>query len=204
MKKIISFIKSTIILGLTFIVPTVLLIYLIVKVIGIIRQVLAPIANRIDISFLGGDTTARIIATIVLLLLCFIIGILAKRKRTNPIKDWVENNILSNIPGYTLLKGMTETAAGFNSNDLKEVVLVNIEEVWQVGFLMDRIDNDLNAVFIPGAPNVMAGEVVIVKWGRLKKLDIDEINVIKLYRKLGLDSKKILDGKLHKSIFENE
>jgi len=62
------------------------------------------------------------------------------------LKEWVEDNILSNIPGYTLLKGMSETAVGLESNNLKEVVLVDIEEVWQIGFLMERLDDDKTVV----------------------------------------------------------
>ena len=69
---------------------------------------------------------------------------------------------------------------------------------------MERIDNDLNAVFIPGAPNPMSWDVVFVKWDRLKKLDIKEINAMKISRKMGIDSKKILDGKMNKSIFDKE
>ncbi len=202
MKSFVSFIKTTLIGGLFFITPIVLVIFLIGKVISIFRKMLAPIANKIDVSLLGGETTSRIIAIVVLLIVCFIAGLLAKTKKVNRLKVWVEDNILSNIPGYTLLKGMSETAAGLESNSLKEVVLVDIEEVWQIGFLMERIDKDLNAVFIPGAPNPMAGDVVFVKWDRLIKLDIDGISAMKISRKLGIDSKKILDGNINTSIFD--
>ncbi len=187
-----------------FIIPIVLLVYLIGKVIDIFRKMVAPIADKIDFSLLGGEMTSRIIATIVLLLVCFIAGLFAKTKIANQLKEWVEDNILSNIPGYTLLKGMSETAVGLESNNLKEVVLVDIEEVWQIGFLMERLDDDLNAVFIPGAPNPMSGNVVFVKWDRLKKLDIQGINAMKIARKLGVDSKKILKGKMNKKIFNKE
>ena len=69
---------------------------------------------------------------------------------------------------------------------------------------MERIDDDLNAVFIPGAPNPMSGNVVFVKWDRLKKLDIEGLSAMKIARKLGVDSKKILDGKMNEKIFDKE
>lgn len=97
---------------------------------------------------------------------------------------------------------MGENAAGLESKNLKEVVLVDIEEVWQIGFLMERLDDDLNAVFIPGAPNPMSRDVVIVKWDRLKLLDITGLSVMKISKKLGINSKVILAGKIHKSIFD--
>ncbi len=204
MKKIISFIKTTIIGGLFFIIPIFLVIILIVKIVVTFRKIIAPVADKINVSFFGEEIASRLIAIILFVLLCFIAGIFARAKNASRFKDWVEDHILSNIPGYTLVKGMTEAAVGLESKNLKDVVLVNIEEVWQIGFLMERIDDQLNVVFIPGAPNPMAGDVVLVKWDRLKMLNIDDINVMKLYRRLGNNSKKILEGKLNIAMFEKE
>ncbi len=202
MKKMISFIKTTIIGGLFFIIPIFLVIYLTVKIVVTFRKLVAPLADKINVSFFGEEIGSRVIAVVLLIILCFIAGIFARAKKAIRLKDWFEDHILSNIPGYTLIKGMTEAAAGLDSKHLKEVVLVNLEEVWQIGFLVERIDEQLTVVFIPSAPNPMAGDVVIVKWDRLKMLDIGEISVIKLYRKLGCDSKKILKGKLNIAMFE--
>jgi len=202
MKKIISFIKTTFVGGLFFIVPIVLLIFIFGKVIEILRKIVAPIAEKISITLFGQHAISRIIALIIIIMVCFIAGLLAKTKKASELKEWVEDNILSNIPGYSLLKGMGESAAGLESKNLKEVVLVDVEEVWQIGFLMERLDDDLNAVFLPGAPNPMSGDVVFVKWDRLKIIDISGISAMKIAKKLGIDSKAILKGKMNKSSFD--
>lgn len=201
MKSITSFIKTTFIGGLFFVIPVVLVIVLIGKAVEILRKLVAPIADNIPVETIGGITLARIIALFLLLLICFVAGLLAKTKKANAIKNWIENNILSHIPGYSLLKGMTESAIGLDSEDLKVVVLVDIEEVWQIGFLMDEIDDKLSAVYIPGAPNPMSGDVFFVKNDRLKKLDLPELSAMKIYKKLGLDAKSILQGEISKSSF---
>lgn len=203
MNRFLSFIKTTLIRGLLFIIPIVLLIFLILKVIDIFRKMVEPIAKQIDFSLYGYEIGSRVLAVLVLIILCFIMGLMARARKNHPIKEWFEDHVFSNIPGYTLVSGMTEAAAGIDSKNLKEVVLVNIEEVWQIGFLMERIDDDLNTIFIPSAPNPMEGDIMIVKWDRIKKLDVDEISVMQLYRKLGLGSNKILNGKLNISIFNN-
>ena len=202
MKKIILFIRTTLVGGLFFIVPIVLLIFIFGKVIEILRKIVAPIAEKISITLLGQHSISRIIALIIIIMVCFIAGLLAKTKEASRLKEWVEDNILSNIPGYSLLKGMGESAAGLESKNLKEVVLVDIEEVWQIGFLMERLDDDLNAVFIPGAPNPMSGDVVFVKWDRLKIIDVSGLSAMKISKKLGIDSKAILKGKMNKSSFD--
>lgn len=201
MKKMTSLIKTTLIGGLFFIIPIALVVFMAGKVIAVFGKVVAPIAKRIDFSFFGGEITAKFLAVILLIIVCFIAGVFARTTMAKRFRDFLENKILSNVPGYKFLKGMTESAAGFDSNDLKEVVLVDVEEVWQIGFLMERLDDDLNTVFIPGAPNPMSGDVVFVKWDRLKVLDMEEINVMKLYRKLGMDADKIIEGKINKSLF---
>jgi uncharacterized membrane protein len=88
-----------------------------------------------------------------------------------------------------------------DSENLKDVVLVDIEEVWQIGFLMDEIDDQLSTVYIPGAPNPMSGDVFFVKNERLKKLDLPELSAMKIYKKLGIDSKKILKDKINYTSF---
>lgn len=202
MKKIFSFIKTTFIGGLFFIIPIVLVVVVFGKIIGILRKLVEPIAKNISVSIFGEHALSRIIAFIIIILICFSAGMLAKSKKANQLKNWIEKNILSNIPGYSFLKGMGENAAGLESNGLKEVVLVDIEEVWQIGFLMERLDDELNAVYIPGAPNPMSGDVVFVKWDRLKIIDISGISAMKISKKLGVDSKAILSGKMDKSSFD--
>ncbi len=201
MKSIISFIKTTLIGGIFFVIPLVLLVLIIVKIIDVLRKLVAPIANMIPIETIAGITLSRIIALVALLLLCFIAGLFAKTKKVNYLKKWIEAKVLSNIPGYTLLKGMTESALGLDSEDLKDVVLVDIEEVWQIGFLMDEIDDELSTVYIPGAPNPMSGDVFFVKKERLKKLDLPELSAMKIYKKLGLDAKQILKDEINHSSF---
>lgn len=201
MKSIISFVKTTLIGGFFLVIPLVLLILIIDKVLDILRKLVAPISDLIPVETVAGITVSRIIALLVLLLLCFIAGLFAKTKKANELKKWIEAKVLSKIPGYTLLKGMTESAVGMESEDLKDVVLVDVEEVWQIGFLMDEIDDELSSVYIPGAPNPMSGDVFFVKKERLKKLDLPQFSAMKIYKKLGLDAGKILKDKINKTSF---
>ena len=204
MKNVFSFIKTTLIGGLFYVVPIFLFVFILGKIIVVFRKIVAPIADYINISVMGGHFTARIIALLALVFVCLLAGLFAKTKIAIRLKNWIEDNILSSLPGYSLLKGMTESAAGLESENLKDVVLINIEEVWQIGFLMEEIDDKLNAVFIPGAPNPMSGDVVFAKRDRLKKLDIEEINAMKISRKLGVGARKILDGKISNETFQEK
>lgn len=201
MKNIASFIKTTLFGGLFLVIPIVLIIIIFGKALEIIRKLLAPITDIIPVETIGGIHTARFIAFFILLLICFVAGLLAKTKKANMVKNWIEDNVLVHIPGYSLIKGMTESAVGMDTENFKDVVLVNTEEVWQIGFLMDEIDDKLSTVYIPGAPNATSGDVFFIKNDRLKKLDLPETSAIKVYSKMGLDSKKILKGEIKNTSF---
>ncbi|MGB5388022.1 MAG: hypothetical protein WBN20_14665, partial [Eudoraea sp.] len=62
MKSIMSFIKTTLIGGLFFVIPLVLLALIIGKVLDVFRKLVAPIADKIPIEAIGGITISRIIA----------------------------------------------------------------------------------------------------------------------------------------------
>lgn len=202
MKNQLSFIKTTLIGGLFLIAPIGVLLFIFGKALVLFRLLVAPIADLMPIESVGGIAIARILAFILLLFLCFLAGLVAQTKAAIQLKEWIEDNILTIVPGYTLIKGMTETMAGLEHDKLTEVVLIDIEEVWQIGFLMEKLDEELNVVFLPGAPSPLAGDVVIVKNSRLRKLDITEMEAMKIAKKLGVGSKKALAGKVDINMFK--
>lgn len=201
MKALLKFIKTTLIGGIFLIVPIVIVLLILGKVIEILRVLVKPIVKELPLDTIGGVTTARVIAFLVLILICLIAGLLARTATMNQLKNWLESTILSNIPGYSMIKGMTETAIGIENNNDNEIMLVNIEETWQFGVLMDKIDDELYTVFLPGAPSPMSGDVVFVKKERLKKLDISSVDAFKIQKKLGVDSAAILKGKISSKLF---
>ncbi len=202
MKRLINYFKATLIGGLFFIVPLVIVLLIFGKVVEILRLLVGPIVEKLPMESIGGVPTARIVAFFVLILLCLLAGLFAKTRIANRVKNWAEDNILSNIPGYTLIKGMSESAVGLETKYHNDVVLVDVEEVWQLGFLMDTIDEELSTVFLPGAPSPMSGDVVFVKKERIKKIDITAVEAVKILKKLGMNSGDILAKKMNVAFFK--
>jgi len=202
MKHFLSFLKTTIIGGVFLIVPIVIVLLILGKVFKILRVLVKPIVKEIPLDTIGGITIARLIALAVLILICLFAGLLAKTKAANQLKDWIESTLLSNIPGYNIIKGMTETAIGIEKTNNNEIVLVDMEETWQLGVLMDKIDDELYTVFLPGAPSPISGNVVFVKKERVKKLEISSVQAFKIQKKIGVDSAAILKGKINSKTFQ--
>ena len=201
MTRFIHFLKNTIARGVFLIVPIVIVLLILGKVVEILRKLVKPIVKELPLDTIGGITIARLVAMLVLIFICLFAGLLAKTRIANQFKDWIESNILSNIPGYSMIKGMSETAVGLETKNENEIMLVNIEETWQLGVLMDQIDEELFTIFLPGAPSPMSGDVVFVKKERLKKLDISSVEAFKIQKKLGVGAAAVLKGKISSNSF---
>ena len=198
---ILSFIKTTLIGGLFFLVPIAVLIFALEQIIVAFRYAVDPLAKLIPLESIGGIRMSRIIAVAFLILVCFFIGLFSDTKFANKIIDWLEDNVLAVIPGYSFLKGMGETLAGVSSDKLKDVVVVDIEEVWQIGFLVENLGDGLSAVYIPGAPNPLAGDVVIVHKSRYRPIDLKPMQAMRISSKLGVGSKQFLEGSVSSDMF---
>jgi uncharacterized membrane protein len=65
----------------------------------------------------------------------------------------LEKSVLSNIPGYDLLKQMSSDIAGSADTSQQQVVIVRLDDAIQVGLKIEDIDDGKRlAVFIPDAP----------------------------------------------------
>ena len=197
----VSFLKNTILGGILFLGPLVLLYIIIDKAIVIFRQITDPIASYLTIDWIYGIQLSRILAFLAIVAICFLFGLFSNSKRAIQMREWIEDHILSIFPGYTFVKSMGESMSGLTTDNLKTVVLVDIEEVWQIGFKMEKIEDDLHVVYIPGAPNPLAGDVMIVRSDRMREIEISSMDAMRFSSRLGQKSKIKLQGKINSSTF---
>jgi hypothetical protein len=58
---------------------------------------------------------------------------------------------LSKLPGYDFLKTIGGNFLQLEKDERHSVVLARIEDSWQIGYLMEIMDNGLFAIFVPDA-----------------------------------------------------
>jgi uncharacterized membrane protein len=73
-------------------------------------------------------------------------------------------------------------------------VLVSIEEGWQIGYLLERLEHGWVAVFLPQAPTPMSGNVMYLPAERIRELDMTMIQAMSLVKRIGLGSSEALRG----------
>lgn len=170
MKSIIKFLRTTLTGGVLFLLPVVLLIIILSKANEVSMKIIEPLNEVLPPTILG-LRGSRLVAVLLLILLCFISGLLFRSPR---IKGWVgslEDNILSYMPGYSLLKSVAADAVGRKADQIMTAVLVQQEGCWNIGFLVEEGEG-LCTVFLPEAPRHDSGEVKIVPADMVRKMDI--------------------------------
>jgi uncharacterized membrane protein len=103
---------------------------------------------------------------------------------------------LRRIPGFTLIKSMSQGLVGDHDTSEVKVALAWIEESWVLAFVMERHGNGLNTVFVPSAPTPAAGSVYYLPDDRLKFLDVPVQSAMACITRLGLGSRELLAGAL--------
>jgi uncharacterized membrane protein len=178
--------------GIFFLFPLVLLILFFEKAILLIKPIATLIGEKLSLE----NTffyTPYLFTIFILLLICILAGFIASKGLGSKMILWIEEHLLSLFPGYKLMKNTLENTAGLNSENNYPVVLAPIDG-WVLGFQVDELESGEVVIFIPSAPNTWEGNVIIFKKEEIRQTSIEQKDVNKLLRQLGVNSKEILKG----------
>jgi len=194
MKGLVDFVKTTIIGGLLFLVPALILILVIKHAIGLTVKVLVPIEKLLPLESLGGVAVAHMLAALIILAVCFAAGIAARTRLGARISAAFERAIARKIPGFGLIKSATGEVANMQSQSDICVALARIEDAWMLSFIVEKLDNGLLVVFVPSAPTPFAGSVYYLTEDRVKRLDAPVLTAMKVITRLGVGSNELLQS----------
>lgn len=196
MKSILKIIKATFLGGILFLAPLILLIVIFEKGYVIIQKITLPLVSHLPrVKFLG-IALQELVGILIIVIICFIAGLFSKTSRAKKIIQKLEDGVLSFVPGYSFMKKMNENIMGFESNGDLKVILVPTDAGLQFAFLIEQINENNFAVFIPDAPSPWSGSVVFVEKKDIKEIEISQKQALSCIRKLGYGSEKLLKNYL--------
>jgi len=170
MKPAFSFIRSTLIGGIFFLLPVYLIFTLLYKVHLAAQKILAPLTHFLPDNILGINA-GKLVAILILVLICFLAGMLFRVSFIKRGIQYLEDRVLTHLPGYSLLKSKTSDTFGEKIDYYMSTVLVEQQHTWKLGLLIEE-QEDLSTVYFPEAPKNDSGEVVTVSSLAVKKLGI--------------------------------
>ena len=192
MKALKEFIKTTLVGGIVFLVPLVLLILVLRHAMALAGKIAGPVAATFPEHRIAGVAVATIIAALGLLLLCFLAGLIARTPAGRNLARWLEDSLLGNLPQYRMVKSMAEGLAQVEDAQNLRPALVSIEGGWQLGYLLEEVRAGWVAVLLPQSPTPMSGNVMYMPAERVRLLDMPMGEAVLLVKRLGVGSARSL------------
>lgn len=190
------FLRATVVGGALFLVPLVVLLAILGKAHELFQKLAIAITAALPPNVVASIPAPRIVAIFAIVLFCFLAGLYARTDLAKRSIAWLESVLLSNIPGYSFMKGLGEDIVGVEGATGREVVLARIEDAWQIAFLIERLPDGQVAVFVPGAPSPLSGSIYLMTADRIKPLGVSAAAAMKCIKGLGLGSGKLTEGRL--------
>jgi len=198
MNRLLRFIKTTIIGGLIFLVPIILIITVIAKAAQLLLKLSEPISKHIPVENILGLAIIDLISVFIIAIICFLAGLMARYTLLSRTIQRAESKFLWKLPGYAFVKGFTDSFSGDDSTGAMKTVIISLDDSSQVAFEVEKLEDGKSVVYVPGAPNPWAGSVLMVTSDRVKYLHVSMANAIKTFSMLGKGTVE-----LQKKVIEN-
>jgi len=192
-KNPVSFVTTTVIGGLVFLVPVVVITMILAQALEFMMMVAQPLAAWFPVDTIGGVALANILAAVALVLVCFIGGLIARSGVVRNVVDTLETKILMKVPGYVLIKGMFSGLSD-TANQQLAPVLVAFGDASRVGLEIERTRDGHVVVSLPRSPNPWSGEVFILPAERVRRLDLSMGWYVEYVERFGQGSDAVLPG----------
>jgi uncharacterized membrane protein len=189
-----EFLKTTLVGGLLFLLPVVLIVIVLRHAMQPAVKVVKPISDYLPMEAVVGVRGETAFAVLVLILFSFVAGLIARTNAGRRIMRWSENSLLGGLPQYQLVKSIAEGLAHVESAESVNPALVSIEGGWQIGYLLETLENSWVTVFLPQAPTPMSGNVMYLPADRVRPLGITMVQAMAIVKHIGVGSAKALHG----------
>jgi uncharacterized membrane protein len=194
MKSLVVFLRTTLVGGALFLLPLLFAVWLLVSGLKAVSKILTPVARLFPFEQVAGIAVAELIAAGLLLAVCFLAGLFGRTTTGRNLGQKFERATLKKVPGYTLLKSMTQDDLG--SDGRVETALIRVDDGWVLAFIVERHGDGMLTVFVPSAPTPAAGTIYYMPEDCVRRLDLPVRTAAKLIMQLGVGSAEALRGKL--------
>jgi uncharacterized membrane protein len=185
MNTVAQFVRTTVVGGLFFLAPIVVLIVILAKAFDYAKKGLDAVVVHIPAAsnLTAGEATALAVALVALV--CFLAGLVARTVTAQRLIDALESSVLTKIPAYDYLKQESASALGVAEIAELPVVFVPMEGGWQLGVQTEAMSDGLVSIFVPGAPNPHSGSVFFFPTDTVRPAGIKMVAALNCLRRCG-------------------
>lgn len=184
MKYAREFVTSTLVGGLLIVVPVYLAVLLLLKGMKSAATLVRPFAALLP----DWVPAENLFSLLLVLIICFLVGIAVRTRSGRAVRERLEVALFGRLPGYGLIKSLTQRLAGDSEESAWTPALVELEDALVPGFIIETLDDGRFTVFVPSVPTPLAGAVYILSPERVHILDVPFTQAIRSVSRWGSGS----------------
>lgn len=188
MKQVGRFVVGSFIAGLLVVVPVYLAILLLLKAMNSVIGLVRPIASLLPEWF----PAEKILSLVLVVILCFLIGMAIRTRIGRANLERAERSLFQRLPGYALIRSLTQQLAGNTAERAWKPALVEIEDALVPAFVIEEFEDGRYTVFVPSVPTPFAGAVYILPSHRVHVVDVPLTQAVKSVTRWGSGSKELV------------
>ena len=184
-RRWLKYVKTTLIGGLVIVVPLFALAWLGKKAVGLLQRMAKPLDDLLPMDTVWGVVVADAIAVALLLVVCFVGGLLTRFSFAHRFVKKAESGVLWRIPGYGFLKALTDSLDQKAAASSMRPVMIRFDDSSQLAFEVDRLADGRRVIYIPSAPDPRAGSVMVMDADRVEAVPLTFMKTLGDLRALG-------------------
>ncbi len=188
MKRIMIPLWKALARGLLIVVPVYIAGLLLLKGMSSVAKLVRPLAQLLP-DWVPAD---QFLSLLLVLAICVAIGASVGTRIGRGVRNWIEKNLFERIPGYGLIRSLTQQVAGQSIESAWKAALIEIEEALVPAFIIEELEDGRYTVFVPSIPTPFAGAVYILDRQRVHPVHVSFTDAVRVVSKWGSGAKDLV------------
>lgn len=191
MKSFCAFVTKALVRGFFVAVPVYLTLLLLFKAVKSLARLVRPLAV-LRPTGLSTEAAEVGLALLIVLSVCFALGVAVLTGPGRAAGELIHRKVLSKIPGYELIRSLTQQLAGQGRENVWRPALVEIEDGLVPAFVIEETQDGRYTVFVPSVPPPFVGSVYIFRRERVHLLNASFAQTFQALTRWGSGAKDLL------------
>lgn len=195
-----SFIRTSILGGFIVVLPIAILYFVFKAIFDLITKAIQPLTDIILLRYEISEIFADAFVVSLMILGCFMIGVLIKTQIGSFLHSLVERRIMR-IPGYVLIKETIMQFIGNKKMPFSQVALARLfsNETLVTVFVTGEHEDGSFTVFMPTGPNPTSGNIYHLPAKDVTLIDVSVEDAMKSVIGCGTNSERLISSYRKKS-----
>lgn len=187
MKSFYRTVRGHVVTGFIFVLPLLITISIIGKFWKQLISVGAKLSKLFFLDTVLGPAGDAVMAILLMVLICVAAGFLVKLTVFKSLSDRIDAWLGTLIPTYNSLKGDALKKLGTKNDEpvVYQTCLIKVSGLWQPAYRIDSKEDGSIVAFVPNAPNVSTGQVMLATANEWKPTEMDSLTLNNILKKLG-------------------